>query len=110
MAAITSVSTVTGVKNASVGNRTVTTRKIVFGANYVTGGVVVTAAQCGLSRIQHGGVARITAGFASGFAHVDALAQTNGTVKLRLRAAAGTEVASDGDASTVTAIFDVQGY
>lgn len=100
------------IKISSVGNRTVVDRILVGDASpgYPTGGWVVTAAQCGLSQILKGGLCRISAGFSAAFAHADALAQTDGSVKIRLRAAAGTEVPNGTDASTVTILFDCQGY
>lgn len=101
--------TIAGVKRQFTGSRIQTTRLITFDSSYVTGGEVFTAAQFGLSSIRVAINATIITGFAAGFAHVDVLPQTDGTVKLRLRAAAGTEVANAADASTVTARVTVEG-
>ncbi len=100
---------ISGVKRNTAGALTEVTRLVTFDNSYLTGGEVLAASSFGLHRIKQAR-AQIIAGFAAGFAHVDALPQTDGTLKLRLRAAAGTEVASEADASTVTARVVVEGY
>lgn len=77
---------------------------------YPTGGWVIAASAFTLKAIKHGGLAKIVAGFAAGFAHADLLAQADGSVKLRLRVAAGTEVPDGTNASSVTVQCTVEGY
>lgn len=101
--------TITGVKPNVAGARRQVTRTITFDNSYPTGGEAVAASVFGLKRIQLAR-AHIVSGFAAGFAHVDPLRQTDGSLLLRLRAAAGTEVANATDASTVVAEVTVEGY
>lgn len=81
-----------------------------FDSSYPTGGEAVTAAQFGLRQIVIVHAARLIAGFSASFAHVDTLRQTDGSLLLRLRAAAGTEVPNATDASTVTCTVLVEGW
>lgn len=103
------VATVAGVNREFTGSYIETVRTVTFDSGYVTGGEPITAAQCGLRLIKKGVQATIISGFASGFAHCDILVQTDGSALLRLRAAAGTEVANAADASTVVVRIIVKG-
>jgi hypothetical protein len=85
------------------------TRLITFTSYAGSGGDAVAASQFGLHRIRQAR-AQIVDGFAAGYAHVDALPQTDGSLLLRLRAAAGTESASGAGSAAVTARVIVQGY
>lgn len=85
-------------------------KTVTFDNSYPTGGEPVTAAQFGLSRVLHAMPAKIVSGFAAGFAHCDPILQTDGSIKLRLRAAAGTEVPDTTDASTVVCVVEVEGW
>lgn len=100
---------ISGVKRNTAGSLIEVTRLVTFDNAYVTGGEPLAASAFGLHRIKQAR-ATILAGFAAGFAHVDPLPQTDGSLLLRLRAAAGTEVAAAADASTVTARVVCQGY
>lgn len=100
---------IAGVKRNTAGALTEVTRLMTFDDSYVTGGEPIAASAFGLHQIKQAR-AQILAGFAAGFAHVDPLVQTNGSLLVRLRAAAGTEVANAADASTVTARIVVEGY
>ncbi len=98
------------IKRQSIGGYAMVYRTITFDASYIPGGEVVTAADFGLRVIKAPNFACILAGFAAGFAHVDPLLQADGSIKLRLRAAAGTEVPNATDVSTVSALVGVLGY
>lgn len=89
--------------------RTQVTRALTF-TSYETGGVPLTAAQFGLSRITHVDSVVLRAGHASGYAHVDPLIQTDGSLLVRLRAAAGTESSSGTGSAAVIAHLTVSGY
>lgn len=101
--------TITGVKRQFTGSRIETWRAATGDASYPTGGWPITAANCGLSSVKVGGLGKITAGFSAAFAFCDVLKQTDGSIKLRLRAAAGTEVPNATDCSSVTMHFQVSG-
>lgn len=106
-----STAAVTGIKPNLIGSRKQVTRRVAFDDSYVTGGEPVAASAFGLRRIlRASGPAIIVSGFAAGFAHVDPLVQTDGSLLLRVRAAAGTQIASAADASTVVADVTVEGY
>ncbi len=104
-----SVAAISGIKREAYGQQFHVHRRVTFDNSYVTGGEPITAAQFGLRNIK---LARawMRDGFASGFAHVDALAQTDGSLLLRLRAAAGTQVASEADAATVVVDVEAIGH
>lgn len=106
--AVTSAA-IAGVRRNNAGSLMEVTRLITFDAAYVTGGEPLAASAFGLSQIKQAR-AQLVGGFAAGFAHVDPLVQTDGSLLLRLRAAAGTEVANAADASTVTARVVVEGF
>jgi hypothetical protein len=94
-----------------VGRRFEEARQVTFDSSYPTGGEVLAASAFNLSFIRCSvGNPQIISGFAAGFAHCDALVQTDGSLLLRLRAAAGTEVPNATDASTVVVNVTVQGY
>lgn len=103
------VTTMAGVKRQFTGSRIETWRSMTGDTAYPTGGYPFTAAQCGLSSVKIGGIARIAAGFSAAFAHADVLKQADGSCKVRFRAAAGTEVPNGTDMSAVTAHFSVSG-
>lgn len=103
------VATVPKVKRQFVGSRIQTTRNITFDSSYLTGGEPVSAAQMGLNRVRLALQATITSGFSAAFAHCDPLVQADGSMLLRLRAAAGTEVPNATDASTVVVRVTVEG-
>lgn len=103
------VATITGVKREFTGSYIETVRTVTFDSTYPTGGEAITAAQFGLSTIQKVVGVTFVSGFASGFAHIDPLIQTDGSLLVRLRAAAGTEVANDADAHTVVCRITVKG-
>lgn len=105
-----SAAAITGVKRQTAGQLFSVVRRVTFDDSYVTGGEPVTAASFGLSRIVRIGNTTLRAGFASGFAHVDPLIQTDGSLLVRLRAAAGTQVSNGADASTVVADITVEGF
>lgn len=102
------VDTIAGLTGNTAGKYFERTRLVTFDNAYVTAGEPVAASSFRLHQIKQAR-AQIIAGFAAGFAHVDALVQTDGSLLLRLRAADGTEVANAADASTVTARVIVQG-
>ncbi len=102
------VSTIPGVKRNTAGTLTETERLITF-TSYDTNGCAVTARQMGLKRVVSIRYAGIIAGFAAGYAHVDPLVQTDGSLLVRLRAAAGTESASGAGSAAVTARVVVVG-
>lgn len=101
---------IASVKRNTAGALTEVTRLVTFDNSYVTGGEPLAASAFGLKQIKNVRVNQIVAGFAAGFAHVDGLPQTDGSLLLRLRAAAGTEVANAANASTVTARICVVGF
>ncbi len=101
---------VSGIKPNFVGNRKQVTRRVTFDDSYVTGGEPLAASAFSLKRITRAVGVVLVSGFAAGFAHVDPLVQTDGSLLLRLRAAAGTQVASEANASTVVADVTVEGY
>lgn len=101
--------TVAGTKRQYVGQLISVVRRITLDNAYVTGGEPVTAAQLGLHRVRRIVNVVLEAGIAVA-AHVDPLIQTDGSVKIRLRTAAGAEVASLADASTVVISLTVEGY
>lgn len=103
------ITTTTRTKDHSIGPYKRTSRNIVFDSSYVTGGEPVTARQVGLHNVILAHPPRLVSGFSAAFAHVDALRQTDGSLLLRLRAAAGTEVPSTTDASTVTCTIICEG-
>lgn len=103
------VSSIAGVKRNTHGALTEVTRLITF-TSYDTGGCAVTASQFGLRRIVRADAVVFTAGFAAGYAHCDPLVQTDGSLLVRLRAAAGTESASGAGSAAVTARVTVVGY
>lgn len=84
-------------------------RNITFDNAYVTGGEPVAASDFGMKEIIYVYSARIVSGFSAAFAHVDTLRQSDGSLLLRLRAAAGTEVPNATDASTVSCTVIVEG-
>ncbi len=100
---------ITGVRRNTAGSLTGVMRRVTFDSSYVTGGEPLAASAFGLHQIKRSAVTFVS-GFASGFAHCDALRQTDGSLLLRLRAAAGTEVANAADASTVVVDVYVEGY
>ncbi len=100
---------ISGTKPNVVGNRRQVVRRVTFDDSYVTGGEPLAASAFGLHRIKRSS-AVLVSGFSADFAHVDPLVQTDGSLLLRLRAAAGTQVASEGDASTVVADITAEGY
>lgn len=104
------VTKTTRTKDAPPGFLKRSSRNIVIGNPYPTGGVAVTAAQFGLKSITYVYAARLVSGFSAAFAHVDTLRQTDGSLLIRLRAAAGTEVPNATDASTVTCTVICEGY
>ena len=103
------VAAISGVKRNTSGSLTEVTRLVTFTSYAGSGGDNVAASSFGLHQIKNA-QAVLTAGFASGYAHVDPLVQTDGTVTLRLRAAAGTESASGTGSAAVTARVRVFGY
>lgn len=103
------VSSISGIKRNTAGSLTEVERLITF-TSYDTSGCAATAAQFGLHQIKSIRYAGIIAGFASGYAHVDPLVQSNGSLLIRLRAAAGTESASGAGSAAVTARVVVVGY
>ena len=99
---------IAGVKRNTAGSFTAVMRRVTFDNSYVTGGEPLAASAFGLHRINRA-TAMIVSGFSASFAHCDALRQTDGSLLLRLRAAAGTEVANAADASTVVVDVYVEG-
>lgn len=97
------------VKNDERKIRTEKHRTVTFDSSYPTGGEAVSAADVGLSRITSAD-ARFLGGFSAAFSFVEPLVQSTGSVLLRLRAAAGTEVPNATDASTVSVRLIVWGY
>lgn len=105
-----STASISTARRESVGRNERVVRRVTFDSAYVTGGEPVPASAFGLKRIRLAYQPQIVSGFAAGFAHCDALVQTDGSLLLRLRAAAGTQVAADADASTVVVDVMVEGY
>lgn len=103
------VSTISGVKANTFGALKESTRLITF-TSYDTSGCAVTPSQYGMFRFVRASTVVLTAGFASGYAHVDPLVQTDGTMLVRLRAAAGTESSSGAGSAAVTARVTMIGY
>lgn len=97
------------VKPENVGSLRQTQRSITFDS-YTTSGEPITAAQFGMKRIVKVANVVLRAGFAAGYAHVDPLIQTDGSMLVRLRAAAGTESASGAGSAAVVAHVTVAGY
>lgn len=102
------VATISGIKNNTAGKYKETERLVTF-TSYDTGGCAATARQFGCTRIKSVRYAGIIAGFAAGYAHCDPLVQTDGSLLIRLRAAAGTEAASGAGSAAVTARVVVVG-
>lgn len=106
--AVTSAA-IAGRKRNTAGSYMEVVRRVTFDNSYVTGGEPLAASAFGLHQIRSAR-AVLVSGFAAGFAHVDPLVQTSGSLLLRLRAAAGTEVANAADASTVVVDITAQGF
>jgi hypothetical protein len=103
------VATVAGVNREFTGSYIETLRTVTGDSStYAAGGYPITAASLGLHSVKKA-VSVIISGFGSGFAHADPLVQTDGSLKLRLRAAAGTEVADGVDAHLVVVRLIVKG-
>ena len=95
-------------KRNTAGKYTEVTRLITFTSYAGSGGDAVPASTFKLRYIRQAR-AQIVAGFAAGYAHVDALPQSDGSLLLRLRAADGTEAASGAGSAAVAARVVVQG-
>lgn len=104
------VTTTSRTKDAPPGFLDRASRNIVFDSSYPTGGEVVLASDFGMKEIIYVYPARLVSGFSAAFAHVDTLRQTDGSLLLRLRAAAGTEVPNATDASTVACTVIAEGH
>ncbi len=100
---------ISGVKRQNAGQLFSVTRRITGDNSYVTGGEPVTAAMFGLSEIVRVSNCTLRAGIAVA-AHVDPLVQTDGSILLFMRVAAGTQVASEADTSSVVVDLTVEGY
>lgn len=100
---------ISGLSRENIGTNFHVYRRVTFDSAYVTGGEPLAASAFGLRFIRTAR-ASIVSGFAAGFAHVDALPQTDGSLLLRLRAAAGTQVANNTDASSVVVDVEAVGY
>ncbi len=104
-----SAAAISGVKRHNAGALFSVTRRITGDALYVTGGEPVAASLFGLSKIVRVSNCTLRAGIAV-VAHVDPLVQTDGSILLFMRVAAGTQVASEADMSTVVVDLTVEGY
>lgn len=100
---------IAGIKRNSIGVLFGEKRRVTFDNSYVTGGKPLAASAFRLHQIKRA-TASIVSGFAAGFADCDALVQTDGSLLLRLRAAAGTEVANAADAGTVVVDVYAEGF
>ena len=95
------------------GGQRVTVNSVVptSGANYATGGVPITAAQLGLQNVQFAVCEEVTQATTVGPGSAVALAQSDGSIKLKCNVAAGNaENASNADLSATLVKITAFGY
>lgn len=107
---VTVITPTSRTKDAPPGFLDRASRNITFPSSYPTGGIPILASDFGMKEIVYVYAARLVTGFSAAFAHVDTLRQTDGSLLIRLRAAAGTEVPNATDTSTVACTVIAEGH